>query len=95
MHKFDFDAQTPISRDRIYLSWSETCSLARYIEDYLKSRRLRTDDAARAHIHHTIARYPWTGPLRKHDVDHYLDTSVSKSELALPEEIQQARLAGS
>ena len=69
MNNFDFDAQTPISRDRIYLSWSETCSVARYIEEYLKSRRLRTDDAARAHIHHFIKRYPWTGPLRKPDVD--------------------------
>ena len=93
MSNFDFDAQTPISRDRIYLSWSETCSLARYIEDYLTSRHLRTDDAARAHIHHFIKRYPWQGPLRKPDVDHYLDTSVNRAELAVPE-VSKARQAG-
>ena len=85
MDKFDFDAQPPLARDRIYVSWSETWSLAKYIEDWLKSRRLRTDDAARAHVHHAIARYPWKGPMRKIDVDHYLDGSVSKAELALPE----------
>ena len=93
MNNFDFDAQTPISRDRIYLSWSETCSLARYIEEYLKSRRLRTDDAARAHIHLFIKRYPWKGPLRKPDVDHYLDTSVNRAELAVPE-VSKTRQAG-
>jgi hypothetical protein len=93
MDKFDFDAQAPIARNRVYVTWSETWDLARYIEDYLKSRRLRTDDAARAHIHHSIARYPWKGPLRKADVDHYLDTSISKAELALPEGLQ-ARKAG-
>jgi hypothetical protein len=93
MDKFDFDAQAPIARNRIYVTWSETWSLARYIEEYLKSRRLRTDDAARAHIHHSIARYPWTGPLRKPDVDHYLDTSISKAELALPAELQSREAA--
>ena len=93
MDKFDFGAQAPIARDRIYVTWSETWSLARYIEDYLKSRRLRTDDAARAHIHHCITRYSWTGPLRKPDVDHYLDTSVSKAELALPAQLQVHKTA--
>lgn len=84
MERFDFDAQAPIARDRIYVSWSETWPISRYIEDWLKSRRLRTDDAARAHIYHSIARYTWTGPLRKPDVDHYLDNSVNTAELALP-----------
>jgi hypothetical protein len=91
MSNFDFDAQTPISRDRIYMSWSETWSLPRYIEDYLKSRRLRTDDAARAHIHNFIVRYPWRGPLRKPDVDHYLDASVNQAELAPSIDIQKAK----
>ena len=85
MNNFDFDAQPPLARDRIYVSWSETVSMARYIEDWLKSRRLRTDDAARAHVHHTITRYSWTGPLRKVDVDPYLDGSINKAELAMPE----------
>lgn len=93
MDKFDFDAQAPIARDRIYVTWSETWSIARYIEDYLKSRRLRTDDAARAHVYHSIVRYSWKGPLRKQDVDHYLDTSISKAELALPAELQAHKAA--
>ena len=85
MNNFDFDAQAPLPRDRIYVSWSETVSMARYIEDWLKSRRLRLDDAARAHVHHAIARYPWKGPLRKQDVDHYLDSSINTAELAISE----------
>jgi hypothetical protein len=93
MNNFDFDAQAPLQRDRIYVSWSETVSMARYIEDWLKSRRLRTDDAARAHVHHTITRYSWKGPLRKVDVDPYLDASVNKAELALPEPLAEARQA--
>jgi len=93
MDKFDFDVQAPIARNRIYVTWSETWELPRYIEEYLKSRRLRTDDAARAHVHHWIARYPWKGPLRKSDLDHYLDTSVSKAELALPAQLQAHKAA--
>ena len=91
MDKFDFDAQAPLPRDRIYVTWSETWPLSRYIEEWLKTRRLRTDDAARAHVYHSIARYVWKGPLRKQDVDHYLDTSINKAELALPEALQAAR----
>ena len=75
------------------MTWSETWPLARYVEEWLKARRLRTDDAARAQVHHSIARYPWKGPLRKADVDHYLDASVNKAELALPEQVQAARKA--
>jgi hypothetical protein len=88
---FDFDAQPPISRDQVYVSWSETMPISRYIEEWLKSRRLRTDDAARAHVHHSIMRYPWTGPLRKADVDFYLDSSVNKAELQLPETFSEVR----
>ena len=84
MDKYDFDAQTPVPRNRIYVTWSETWEVSRYIEDYLMTRQLRIDDAARAHIHHCIARYPWRGPLRKPDIDHYLDTTVSRQELARP-----------
>lgn len=94
MNNFDFNAQAPIARDRIYVSWSETVSLARYIEDWLKSRHLRLDDAARAQVFHAIIRYPWKGPLRKIDVDPYLDSSVNKSELALPEAMQERKASG-
>jgi hypothetical protein len=88
---FDFDAQPHISRDQVYISWSETMPISRYIEEWLKARRLRTDDAARAHVYHAIARYPWTGPLRKADVDFYLDSSVNKAELELPQSMQHVR----
>lgn len=90
MDRFDFDAQAPIARDRIYVTWSETWPIARYIEAYLQERRLRTDDGARALVHHAIVRYPWKGPLRKSDIDHYLDTTVNRQELVLPEAVRRA-----
>jgi hypothetical protein len=92
--KFDFDAQAPLPRDRIYVSWNETWALSQYIEEYLKTRNLRRDEAARAHVFHAINRYPWSGPLRKADVDYFLDGSISKSELALPEVVSQIRKTG-
>ena len=65
--------------------------ITRYVEEWLKARRLRIDDAARAHVHHAIVRYAWKGPLRKIDVDPYLDASINKAELAVPEGMQKAR----
>lgn len=91
LENFFFDAQPPISRDQVYVSWTETWSLSRYIEEWLRSRRLRMDDAARAAVYHAITRYPWQGPLRKSDVDYYLDTSVNKAELALPGAFSEVR----
>ena len=89
---FDFAAQPPVPRDRVYITWSETWPIARYIEEWLSTRKLRTDDAARAQVFHSISRYPWSGPLRKADVDHYVDTSVNREELALPEALQARKL---
>jgi hypothetical protein len=83
MDKYDFAAQPPVSRDRIYVSWNEQWDLSRYVEDYLASRRLRCDDAARVRVQRCIAEFQPYGALRKADLDYYLDVNV-RSELELP-----------
>ena len=84
MDNFDFSAQPPAARDRIYVSWNEQWEVTRYVDDYLQTRKLRTDPEARERIQRCIADFKVEGALRKADVDYYLDANV-KEELRLPE----------
>jgi hypothetical protein len=84
LDNFDFAAQPPVDRDRIYVSWNEQWELSRYVEAYLKERGLRTDSAARERVRKSIELCPAHGSLRKADVDYWLDCHV-KQELAVPE----------
>jgi predicted alpha-1,6-mannanase (GH76 family) len=86
MENFDFAAQPPVRRDRIYVSWTEQWELARYVDDYLESRKLRRDEEARAKIQRSIEEFQIHGALRKADVDYYLDVNV-RPELQLPAEM--------
>ena len=82
MDNFDFAAQPPATRDRIYVSWNEQWEVSRYVEAYLKERGLRTDPAARERVRESIELCPAHGSLRKADVDYWLDCHV-KQELAV------------
>jgi hypothetical protein len=62
-----------ISRDRIYVSWSEKWDLGRYVDHYLRERDLAPSDAMRATIRARIAGYPWPAPWKKADMDRWLD----------------------
>jgi hypothetical protein len=86
MENFDFAAQPPVSRDRIYVSWTEQWDVARYVDDYLASRKLRRDDAARARVWRSIEGFQTPGALRKADIDYFLDVNV-RPELELPAEM--------
>ncbi|HET7767596.1 MAG TPA: hypothetical protein VFN74_02405 [Chloroflexota bacterium] len=83
MDNFDFAAQPPIARDRIYVSWNEQWELGRYVDDYLQSRKLRMDEAARQRIRRSIEEFTVEGALRKADLDYFLDANV-RGELELP-----------
>ena len=67
-----------VSTDRIYISWSEQWDLARYVDHYLRERKLSVTDALRDRIRKRIAAYPWKGPRKKADLDHYLDANSSE-----------------
>ena len=84
MDEFDFAAQPPAARDRIYVSWSEQWDLGRYVADYLAQRGLRTDQAAQQRVLSVIGECPVEGSLRKADIDYYLDCRVKK-ELEVPQ----------
>ena len=73
-----------MARNRIYVSWSEQWDLLAYVQHYLKERGLKDDLAARKLVRECIDRYPSPGPLKKADVDFYLDQNA-KPRLA-PEE---------
>jgi len=65
--------QSPI---RIYVSWTEQWELARYVDHYLKERKLAVNAELRGAVSRRIARYPSAGALRKADVDYYLDANA-------------------
>ncbi len=92
MEQFDFAAQPPATRDRIYVSWSEQWDIARYAANYLQERGLRTDAEARERVLSAITLCPVEGSLRKADVDYYLDCHLKK-DLQVPEleKIRKAR----
>jgi hypothetical protein len=92
MDNFDFAAQPPAARDRIYVSWTEQWDLPRYVDDYLQSRKLRRDEEARARVQKLIEEFRIEGPLRKADVDYLLDANVRR-ELELPSDPEYRRIA--
>jgi hypothetical protein len=87
LDNFDFTAQPPASKDRIYISWSEQWDIKRYAADYLAQRGLRTDGAAQERILKVIEECPLEGSLRKADIDYYLDCRV-KNELEVTQPVR-------
>ena len=92
MDNFDFAAQPPVSRDRIYVSWTEQWDLPRYVNDYLETRKLRRDDEARARVRKCIEEFRIEGALRKADVDYLLDANIRR-ELEMPADEEYKRIA--
>jgi hypothetical protein len=62
--------------EKIYVSWTEQWPVAQYIDHYLKSRRYAVNDLSRAAIRMLVAQYPGRPPLKKSDLDFYLDANV-------------------
>jgi hypothetical protein len=67
-----------VSRDRIYVSWTEQWDVARYVEHYIAERKLRGGDELRTALRQRVAKYPWPGPRKKAEMDRYLDSGSSK-----------------
>jgi hypothetical protein len=61
---------------RIYVSWTEQWDLARYVDHYLKERKLAVNAELRGAVRRRIARFPGKGTLRKADLDYYLDANA-------------------
>ena len=66
-----------MSIDRVYVSWTESWDVNRYVEDYLRTRRRPPDQAARARILMYIEQYPGDPPFTKSSLDYFLDANFS------------------
>jgi hypothetical protein len=64
-----------VSIDRIYISWTESWDLDRYVEHYLRERAHEPDEEARAALLGLIALYPGAPPFTKANMDYFLDAN--------------------
>ncbi len=64
---------TPPSYRRIYVSWHEQWTLARYVDHYLTQRSIPVSPETRTAVIRRIEKYPAKGALKKADMDYYLD----------------------
>lgn len=76
MYPKDPASNEEVNRDRVYISWTDFWPLEKYVLYYLRSRRLATDDDARATVLRQIAKYPGHAVYRKLEMDFYLDSSL-------------------
>jgi hypothetical protein len=66
----------PQPAHRIYVSWTEQWDLPRYVDHYLRERKLAVNAELRGAVSRRIARFPGEGMLKKCDVDYYLDSNA-------------------
>lgn len=72
----DLDLRPGVAGDRIYVSWTEYWGLERYVDHYITSRNQRVNDDLRWKIRKCMAKYPGRGPLKKADMDYFLDANA-------------------
>ena len=70
------DTYPAVNRDEIFVTWSTSWTVERYIAWYLESRRHPLDDEWQAAVREALKSFPGRGALRKTDVDFFLDTNA-------------------
>jgi len=70
------DIPVTTRRDEVFVTWSTSWTVDRYIGWYLESRKHPVDEEWREAVRETLKQYPGTGVLRKSDVDFFLDTNA-------------------
>ena len=78
-----------VTAERIYLSWTKHWEMDRYVDHYLTTRHYVVTDESRAAIRKLITHIR-TRPLKKGDLDFFLDANVHK-KLKLESESSPAR----
>jgi hypothetical protein len=79
----NLDLNPQIPTDRIYVSWEERWDVPRYVDNYLRERKLKLHPEARTAILDRIGRYPYKGVLKKIELDQYLDVECAELEKVL------------
>lgn len=67
-----------VSIEKIYVSWTESWDLDRYVEHYLRERVRGREREARAVVLRIIARYPGDAPVTKSNMDYFLDANLPR-----------------
>ena len=67
-----------VDRSVIFVSWEDTWPVERYVRAYLRERDLPVDEAWVLAVQSWLGGYPETEPLRKSDVDYYLDINAER-----------------
>jgi hypothetical protein len=62
--------------DGVYVSWTEWWDLPRYVDHYLRERKLAVNAELRGAVSRRIAKFPGEGTPKKCDLDHYLDANA-------------------
>lgn len=68
----------PFNRDEIHLSWTTTWPVERYVRWYLESRKHPANDEWHGAVREMLKSFPATGPMRKTDVDFFLDSNAPR-----------------
>lgn len=70
------DTYPAVNRDEVFVTWSTSWPLERYITWYLENRKHPMNDEWRDAVREELKSFPGRGALRKTDVDFFLDTNA-------------------
>jgi hypothetical protein len=62
--------------ESIYVSWTEQWDVPRYVDHYLRERKLAVNAELRGAVSRRIAKFPSLGVRKKCDLDYYLDSNA-------------------
>ena len=63
---------------QVFISWTQQWNLDEYVEHYMRSRRLKANDATRMSLLRCMSSYTGPVPYRKSDLDFFLDANYSR-----------------
>lgn len=78
VHRAPSAAPEESTIERIYVSWTESWDVGRYVANYLRERAAPSDRNLRAAVVRLIFRYPGDPPYTKANMDYYLDANFGR-----------------
>jgi hypothetical protein len=68
----------PIFSAPVFVTWTQQWDMDRYVEHYVRSRRLTAHEHAREAVREALASYPGRTPYTKSALDFYLDANLGR-----------------
>jgi hypothetical protein len=72
------ESLTSVNREEIHVSWTTAWPVERYVGWYLESRKHPENEEWRTAVRDALRGFPVSGPMRKTDVDFFLDTNAPR-----------------